>query len=239
MQLHQKVVFKEENTRFSLSYAFAGYPSRSKYLVCVSIGLAFLGLILFSLVSCNAGLTCASNAINAACQVPPAPVHGKAHLFTKKHKLSPTPGGPGSLSHKASPPTAAAGSTIPTPIPFRSDKDLAISDVQHYADLVLSDLDSANHKAYNLLAASLRDQVPFADFLTNPNYTLPRDCWVYQRDQITPTQVNSSTWIAVLPMIKLNCAKGSALDQYLWTFRIQINNNLPEIVAITLVPKKS
>lgn len=239
MQLHQKVVFNEENTSFSLSHALAGYPSRSKNLVCVFFGLAFLGLSLLSLVACSADPTCASNAINAACPVPLATVQGNTLPTTKKHKSAPTAGGPGKQNRKALPRTVAALSPTPTPTPFRSDKDLVICDVQHYAELVLDGSASANHKAYNLLAVTLRNRVSFGNFLTNPNYILYKGCWVVHQDQITLTQVNSSTWIVVLPMTKINCVNESVLQQYLWNFRIQINYNLPEIVAVTLVPKKS
>ena len=118
-----------------------------------------------------------------------------------------------------------------------SNPPIAGSDIVCYEELVLDSSISSNLKAYNRLISSLRDILPFSDFMKNPNYTLIQGCWKDHQDQITLTPVNNSTWIVVLPMTKVDCGTLANVGQYLWIFRIQIADNLPGIVAITLVQK--
>ena len=101
---------------------------------------------------------------------------------------------------------------------------------------MLDGSDSAYHKAYNRLDVSLRNQEPYDDFVTNSNFTLGKGCWQDHKDQITITQLDSSTWIAALPMTKVTCVDKTLLGQYIWYFKVHLVYSLPEIVAVALQP---
>ncbi len=223
-----------ERTGFSVMRSFARNISKKNYIAYLFLGLLLLGLGLLSLVACNADPTCSTNALSAACPTSPKIEQPP----TKKSKVHPHAGGIGKHESRVSRPPIA-GSPILAPTPILSDQQLVRNDVVRYEELVLDSSDSTNHKAYNRLISSLRDILPFSDFIKNPNYTLYQGCWKDHQDQITLKQVNSSTWIVVLPMTKVDCGTLANLGQYLWIFRIQIVDNLPEIVAVTLVQKQA
>jgi hypothetical protein len=208
--------------------------SKSSCIANLFLGLSLLGLGLFSLVACNADPTCSMNAVSAACPTSPKTEQPP----TKKPKVHPHPGGIGKHESRVSRPQIAGSPNLAS-TPILSDQQLVSNDVVCYDELVLDSSDSTNHKAYNRLISSLRDREPFDDFIKNPNYTLYQGCWKDHQDQITLRQVNSSTWIVVLPMTKVDCGTLANSGQYLWIFRIQIGVNLPEIVAVTLVQKQS
>jgi hypothetical protein len=123
-----------------------------------------------------------------------------------------------------------------TPIYTLSDAQLVINDVEHYDGLVLDGSVSAYHKAYNKLDVSLRNQEPYDDFVTNSNFTLGKGYWQDHQDQIAFTQVDSSTWIAALPMTKVTYVDKTLLGQYIWYFKVRIVYGFPEIVAVALQP---
>jgi hypothetical protein len=223
-----------EREGFSVMRTFTMNISKSSCIANLFLGLSLLGLSLFSLIACNADPTCNTNALNVAC-----PTSTKIEQPpTKKPKVHPHPGRIGKHESRVSRPPIA-GSPILAPTSMLSDQQLVRNDVVCYEDLVLDSSDSTNHKAYNRLISSLRDKEPFSDFIKNPNYTLYQGCWKDHQDQITLKQVYNSTWIVVLPMTKVDCGTLANLGQYLWIFRIQIGDNLPEIVAVTLVQKKA
>jgi hypothetical protein len=223
-----------ERTGFSVMQTFTMNISKKNYIANLFLGLSLLGLCLFSLVACNTDPTCSTNAINAAC-----PTSTKIELPpTKKPMVHPHPGGIGKHESRVSRPPIA-GILILTPTPFLSDRQLARDDTVCYDELVLDSSNSTYLRAYNRLKSNLRDTEPFSDFIKNPNYTLYQGCWKDHQDQITLKQVNSSTWIVVLPMTKVDCGTLANLGRYLWIFRIQIVDNLPEIVAVTLVQKQA
>jgi hypothetical protein len=226
-------VCDSERTGFSVMRTFTMNISTSNFIANLFLGLS-LALGLFILVACNADPTCSTNALSAAC-----PTSTKIEQPpTKKPKVHPHPGGIGKHESRVSRPPIA-GSPIIAPTPILSDKQLVRNDVVCYEELVLDSSKSSYLKAYNRLISSLRDTEPFSDFIKNPNYTLYQGCWKDHQDQITLKQVNSSTWIVVLPMTKVDCGTLANLGQYLWIFRIQIVANLPDIVAITLVQKQA
>jgi hypothetical protein len=224
-----------ERTGVSMLCTFTSNISKNKYIAYQFLGLSLLCLTLFSLAACSADPACSANGLNAAC---PA-LATTGHLTTKKQKELQHQGGAGRHESSASRPPIAAGILILTPTPFLSNRQLARDDIVCYDALVLDSSNSTNHKAYNRLISSLRDILPFSEFIKNPNYTLIQGCWRDHQDQIKLTQVNSSTWIVVLPMTKVDCTTLANLGQYIWNFRVQITDNLPAIVAVALVQKQS
>ena len=229
VQLQQKKVFRGENTGFSLSHALAGCSSQNRYPVCIFFVLAFLGLSLFSFVAC--GKNCSSSSINSGCTASTQPevvTPRPSNMAT----VTPYAGRNGKQEHKPSRP-ATAGQT-PRSIVLISDEQLVKSDVQSYAGLVLDGSISAEHKAYNKLDVSLRNQVTFDDFVNDSNYTLYKGCWKAFLNQIVIVQVESSIWVAALPMTNVTCVDFTTSGQYTWYFRIHFVYSLPEIVAVAL-----
>jgi hypothetical protein len=214
-------VFKEKNSGFSLSHTHTGRTSRSRYLAAL-----FLGLSLFSLLACSVNPNCSSSSLDSTCTALPNPT-ATAPLPAKTPTAPPPPPGNNGKQEKNLPKPA-------TPIPTLSDEQLVINDAESYEGLVLDGSYSAYHKAYNKLDVSLRNQEPYDDFVTNSNFTLGKGCWQDHQDQIALTQVDSSTWIAALPMTKVTCVDGTSLGQYIWYFKVHLVYSLPEIVAVAL-----
>ena len=81
---------------------------------------------------------------------------------------------------------------------------------------------------------NLRDQEPYDDFVRNPDYTLWKGCWQVFWDQIDVVQVDDHTWVAAIPLTQVTCVDGTALQKYIWFFRIHMDDGPPEIIAIAL-----
>jgi hypothetical protein len=216
--------FKEKNSGFSLSQTNTGHASRSIYMAALFLGLSF-----FSLFACSGSPNCSSGSVSSACTALPNST-AAAHPPAKTPTVPPPPRGNNGKQGKTLPKPA-------TPISTLSDEQLVINDAQSYDRLVIDGSVSAYHKAYNKLGVSLRDQEPYDDFVTNSNFTLGRGCWQDHQDQITLTQLDSSTWIAALPMTKVTCVDITILGQYIWYFKVQLVYSLPEIVEVALQPK--
>jgi hypothetical protein len=216
-------VFKEKNSGFSLSHTHTGRTSRSRYLAALLLGLSLCGLL-----ACSVNPNCSSISLDSTCTALPNPT-ATAPLPAKTPTAPPPPPGNNGKQGKNLPKPA-------TPIPTLSNEQLVINDVEHYDGFVLDGSVSAYHKAYNKLDVSLRNQEPYDDFVTNSNFTLGKGCWQDHQDQITLTQVDSSTWIAALPMTKVTCVDKTLLGQYIWYFKVHLVYSLSEIVAVALQP---
>lgn len=132
-------------------------------------------------------------------------------------------------------PTKPVAKAHPTPTPVvLSDRQVAINFIEHYVDLVLSQL---FRRAYTKLSADLRDRESYDDFVQNPNYTLDKGCW--NKGQLHVSQTGKYTWVVWLEMMQVSCVDGNVMVYYSWVFHLSLADGLPEITSFGLYPTGS
>ncbi len=132
-------------------------------------------------------------------------------------------------------PTKPVAKVHPTPTPVvLSDQQVAIHFIEHYVDLVLSQL---FRRAYTKLSADLRDREPYDDFVQNPNFTLSKGCW--NRGQLHASQAGKYTWVVWLEMMQVSCVDGNVMVYYSWVFHLSLADGSPEITSLGLYPTGS
>ena len=204
--------------------------SRSLSPDCSLLALViFLVLLLLGLPACDVSFddACPGSqaAILSVCTplTPPKHTHGATPVHKKTKKMKPTPG--------PFPPPIPTPSPTPSPTPPVVTQVLIKKVATHYLDLVL---EKRYQEAYALLSAAVRAEEPFADFVKNPNYTLPGGCW--KVGDIMATPLDSQRGIANIQLTQVSCSDDSPIAYYDWVIHLQLQQGCLVIVSIGLYP---